>query len=30
MEEQAMYTNNDKPKLSDEKVLRLAKKTLEI
>src|SRR5262249_33972736 len=28
-EEQAMCTNNDKPKLNDEKVLRQAKKTLE-
>src|SRR5262249_51882186 len=30
MEEQAMYTNNDKPKLNDGKVLSQAKKTLEI
>jgi hypothetical protein len=30
MEEQVMYTNNDKPKLYDEKVLSQAKKTLEI
>src|SRR5262249_9256585 len=28
-EEQAMYKNNDKPKLNDEKVLRQAEKTLE-
>jgi hypothetical protein len=30
MEEQAMYTNNDKPKLNDEKVTSQARKTLEI
>jgi hypothetical protein len=30
MEEQAMYTNDDKPKLNDEKVLSQGKKTLEI